>query len=137
MNKNTETKGNPHAENMKLYAEDAATHERPWELWETGDEYDEEWHALGAHPCWFKDARYRRKPKTIRIGNIDVPEPMRVMPSSGQHYWTFNNDGESTQYAFCDDEFDHALLNAGMMHSTQEAAKLHWKAIASFTAISN
>lgn len=77
--------GHIHAESMALYAHDAATHERPWELWERAPagSNDCSWEAMQNHPSWGKSSWYRRKPKTIKIGEYDVPEPCRVAPANG------------------------------------------------------
>jgi len=54
----------PHAENMRLYAEDAAKSAKPWENWQwlnmLGD-----WQDCLKHPCWITHQQYRRKPKTV------------------------------------------------------------------------
>ena len=54
-------KGHPHAALMKQYAEDAETHERPWELWEYKDADLKTWKPCGfLHPGWYPDTEYRR-----------------------------------------------------------------------------
>lgn len=53
-------KGHPHAALMKQYAEDAETHERPWELWEYKDAVLKTWKPCGYHPEWHSDNEYRR-----------------------------------------------------------------------------
>lgn len=54
-------KGHPHAALMKQYAEDAETHERPWELWEYRDADRKTWNPCGAlHPGWYLETEYRR-----------------------------------------------------------------------------
>ena len=54
-------KGHPHAALMKQYAEDAETHERPWELWEYKYTAHKIWRPCGSHhPGWYSDTEYRR-----------------------------------------------------------------------------
>jgi hypothetical protein len=59
----------PHAENMRLYAEDAAETDKPWERWE-GRTEDGPWTPLGGHPMWDwgnVPAQFRRKPKPLEF----------------------------------------------------------------------
>ena len=53
-------KGHPHAALMKQYAEDAETHECPWELWEYKGAAFKTWKPCGSHPGWYLDNEYRR-----------------------------------------------------------------------------
>ena len=52
-----------HAENMQLYAEDAAKTNKPWELWEFISFGMEDWQTLKSHPNWGFATDYRRKIK--------------------------------------------------------------------------
>lgn len=57
--------GHKHAELMKLYAQDAMETDTPWERWQFFSEPHGEWRDLRgglAHPRWFDDTQYRRKP---------------------------------------------------------------------------
>jgi hypothetical protein len=62
--------GHIHADSMKLYAEDAAKHARPWELWEVCRPEqpctETRWRILGRDPNWDSNSQYRRKPQTTR-----------------------------------------------------------------------
>ena len=61
-------KGHPYAALMKQYAEDAETHERPWELWEYKDKALKTWKPCGfPHPGWFPDTEYRRTADQLEI----------------------------------------------------------------------
>lgn len=60
-------KGHPHAALMKQYAEDAETHERPWELWEHKHEALKTWNPCGSHPVWYLDSEYRRTADQLEI----------------------------------------------------------------------
>lgn len=51
----------PHAENMRLYAEDAASCEKPWEKWEYLRLSPAAWVSLKQHPRWELYYSYRRK----------------------------------------------------------------------------
>lgn len=64
------TKAHPHAESMKLYAEDAAETDKPWERWEfrrPGSKRGNCWVSFTGlgdqpHPSWSDGCEYRRKP---------------------------------------------------------------------------
>ena len=60
-------KGCPHAALMKQYAEDAETHERPWELWEHKHAALKTWKPCGSHPVWYSDSEYRRTAGQLEI----------------------------------------------------------------------
>lgn len=60
-----------HAELMLLYAQDAMETDKPWERWEI-TEAGFPWIAMTHHPRWETTVSYRRKPKTLRIGNKEV-----------------------------------------------------------------
>ena len=49
----------PHAENMKLYAKDAAKSDKPWEKWETKFKRDNYWLTLHKNPDWNTEKDYR------------------------------------------------------------------------------
>lgn len=80
---------------------------------------------------------YRIKPKTIRIGEYDVPEPLREMPTLGTDYY-ITDITSSSLYGVatwvCDVE-DITWFNRGMVHSTKDAAICHAKALLSLTEV--
>ena len=61
----------PHAENMRLYAEDAAETDEPWERWEHQTWVSlnalSEWKPLSDHPEWHTDYWYRRITQSIKV----------------------------------------------------------------------
>lgn len=65
------TQGHPHAESMRLFAEDAAECAEPWTRWESCRK-NGLWFSLDSNPRWFTNLMYRRKPKLIRIGIHDI-----------------------------------------------------------------
>lgn len=126
-----------YADLMLDYAQDAQETETPWELWEHKHNRNSIWQHLTRHPVWDYDIEYRRKPRTIRIGNYDVPEPLRVAPNRGVIYFfpsfISGNKINGNGYTFSNDATDRAILKRGMMHLTKEAAELHAKALISLT----
>jgi hypothetical protein len=55
-----------HAENMRLYAEDAAETDAPWERWELKYVGASRWEPCQVNPIWDERRNYRRKPKPSR-----------------------------------------------------------------------
>ena len=119
-----------HAENMRLYALDAAETDTPWVRWEVAVSTGQ-WSPLPGHPNWSFHVDYRRKPKTIRIGERDVPEPMRVAPQDGTKYWTPNFFDRLHAFAETWDggECDKTALKNGVCHTNCEAAIAHAEAL--------
>ena len=74
-------------------------------------------------------------PKTIRIGEYDVPEPVREPLEDGKEYWITNFSLEELAYSFkwYGVKFDNRLLKNGLIHLTKEAAAIHAKALLSLT----
>lgn len=128
-------KGHPHAALMALYAQDAAETDKPWERWEakTGEG---SWVGVGRHPVWKPEQEYRRKPKTIRIGVYDVPEPMRVAPEPDTAYYvpSFMSKHWVTDYLWEGDSADMLFLASGLAHTTRDAAEAHARAVISLSS---
>lgn len=90
------------------------------------------WIVCEHEPMWGADFDYRIKPKTIRIGEIDVPEPVKVALERGQKYWVvyFYGVGELVgEDTWKGDNYDTCWMRRGLIHLTQEAAELHAKAL--------
>lgn len=126
-------KGHIHAEIMAEYAEVAKTNPKPWEEFQY-DMGNYIWYNLNKHPKWNVNYTYRRKPKTIRIGEYDVPEPLKVKPEYGATYYTIYFDHSCyNKLVWIDDDDDEYNYQQGLAHATKEAAILHAEAILSFT----
>ena len=85
------------------------------------------------------DYEYRVKLKTIRIGEYDVPEPMREIPARGTTYYVVDTVAPSSPraYTWVGDTADIGWFNLGILHSTIDAAVLHTKALLSLTGVHN
>lgn len=123
-------KSHPHAESMFLYAQDALETDKPWERWECKDAV-EGWYSLTDHPMWGLYLIYRRKPKTILVNGIEVPEPVRKPLKEAETYWLAvpTNPRRALQTVWSDDEDDKLFLSRGLVHLTKEAAVLHAEAM--------
>ena len=85
------------------------------------------------------DDEYRIRPSTIRIGEYDVPEPLREMPARGTTYYVVDTvTPQSPQkYTWVGDTSDTGWFNLGILHSTSDAAVLHAEALLSLTKVRN
>ena len=74
-------------------------------------------------------------PKTIRIGEYDVPEPVREPLKNGTTCWypKLSNIDLIDGYIWCNDDTDVRMLSNGLIHLTEEAAKAHAEALLSLT----
>ena len=67
----------------------------------------------------------RRKPRTIRIGNLDVPEPMRIAPAMGTAVWLVCiHTDPPYRYSWSGNATEQGWLKLGICHLTKEAAEL-------------
>ena len=86
-----------HAALMLQYAQDAAETNTPWERWEYsdtatlnqhGEKIRDDWFDCRDNPDWRPNAKYRRKPKTIKVTvngkEMEFPEPIRDTPTEGE-----------------------------------------------------
>ena len=122
-----------HATNMRLYAEDAAETDTPYLLWECRLKGDSTWGGLDSKgPIWNPSIEYRRKPRTIRIGERDVPAPMTTAPEIGQVVYrpTPSSNGDIfSAWTFNRYKEEIAMLKRGMLHDNEEAAIAHAEAL--------
>ena len=88
------------------------------------------WHTCKGEPTWLAKC-YRIKPRTIRIGEIDVPEPVREPLNVGETYYIVQATAGtfSMEFTWASDSVDKSLLSRGLIHLTSEAAELHAKAL--------
>lgn len=123
-----------HADNCALYAEDAAECSEPWLRWQFRVSENSEW-VNTIMPIAFDPAfQYRRKPRTIRIGEFDVPEPVREPLEIGQEYWLAETiDAIPRRFVWRNYDTDLRWLAAGLIHLPKEAAQIHIDALLSFT----
>jgi hypothetical protein len=76
----------------------------------------------------------RRKPKTITINGIEVPEPLRNELKLGDRYFMPNLDFAGVTDGVWDNvDNDYERLKSGIVHLTKEAAIKHAEALISFT----
>lgn len=81
--------GHKHAQLMAQYAQDAMTHERPWELWQVKPKGAEIWHPLQFPARWYEDQDYRRKPEPVAQDFLVFCEISVRALSAAEAAWTF------------------------------------------------
>ena len=74
-------------------------------------------------------------PKTIRIGEYDVPEPVREPLEDDKEYWGVDPMAEQLAWKYKWDNalFCNLMFRRGLIHLTKEAAVIHAKALLSLT----
>ena len=125
----------PYAENMALYAQDAMETDKPWERWQFRVLDGDPWVDCTVSISWGLDLQYRRKPRTITINGIEVPEPVREpLEIEQKYFFPYPAYTDRTDwYEWSGDSVDNQLLNDGLIHLTEEAARAHAEALLSFT----
>lgn len=83
---------------------------------------------------FYAAAEYRIKPRTVRIGEYDVPEPMREAPEIGSRYWLVRRIDEVSVNQWKGDNFDKKWLGMGLCHADMSSAMIHSEALISLTA---
>ncbi|MDE9557009.1 hypothetical protein KKJ06_16645 [Xenorhabdus bovienii] len=127
-----------HSDLMMEYAKLAQVTDTPHREYQSRLVGDDEWIDC-LDPLTFDfDVEYRRKPRTIRIGDIDVPEPVRSSLETGQEYYipVLNDYIITPLFQRCIWDFGNQhfyLLEFGLIHLDSESAKLHAKALISLT----
>lgn len=130
-------KGHRHAGLMAEFARDAAVMERPWEAWEFLGS-GRIWETCVACPVWQASMHYRRKRRTIRIGEMDVAEPVRDGLERGTRYWVPAVGASDYVTSGCGlvwagDHYDAKWMRRGLVHLTLEAAAAHGRALVALT----
>ncbi|KMJ44687.1 hypothetical protein AB204_13000 [Xenorhabdus khoisanae] len=127
-----------HADLISEYARLSHITDKPWEYFQyrygDGNDWLEYDNDFGFHP----EVDYRLKPRTIKIGDIEVPEPVREPLEECTRYYCpdINTYGTSdADYHLWDgDGNDKDRLQNGLIHLDRESAELHAKALIALTA---
>lgn len=75
--------------------------------------------------------QWRIAPKTVKIGDAEVPEPCRVIPEVGFKFWTLTPFGGAAHFTWDGSKPCYDALEGGFVHLTEEAAQQHYEAIKS------
>ena len=82
---------------------------------------------------WDEDDEYRFKPKMIKCGDLEFPEPMRVAPARGDAYAVPTLLGYPGLSHWGGEACEYEWLRRGIVHSSVEAAAAHAKALIALT----
>lgn len=124
------TTPHPHSEFLHALADgrgdEFEVHHESWHPSEWRTKTDFVW-VICEYP---DDWTVRRKARIISIGDIDVPEPMRVAPPMDTHYWVVDIFAVAlSRLSWAGNPADARWLKFGMCHLTKEAAEQHHKAL--------
>ena len=80
---------------------------------------------------WFYPEKVRRRPRTITIAGIEVPEPMRNKPPLRTECWRIDLRDEPLAMRMIWDDVgaEKLWLRRGLLHLTEEAAQQHARAL--------
>ena len=101
----------------------------PWKDFNASS-IESSWNLLSGDPV----AEWRIAPKTIKIGEYEVPEPCREAPEVGKKFWIVDPFSHFTQFHWNGSVACYRALNDGFVHLTKEAAEQHYEAIKSLLA---
>ena len=102
-----------------------------------------EWFDLDSAPACdpaltfdFDDYDYRIKPRTIMIGDIEAPEPMRKPPHDGACVWYVDVSKREAVFSidWLGTGWQHTLLDRGLVHEERSDAHAYAKALIALTA---
>lgn len=123
----------PHAESMRLYAEDAAETNEPWLRWFYIDDHHPDCkNELDGHPNWLRHLRYSRWPKKVRVNGLLLNAPLSEEPEEGSDVYIVDLCNApmcvAISYTACNGVCI-ASLKRGLMHTSKEDAVMHAKAL--------
>jgi hypothetical protein len=75
--------------------------------------------------------QWRIAPKTIKIGDFEVPEPCRVTPEVGFKFWTLTPFGGAAHFIWDGSKPCYDALKGGFVQLTEKAAEQHYVAFKS------
>ena len=125
--------GHPHAENMKLYAENAAVMKS---LGNCGNLST----TVGGVIVYITQSGIKRSNTAANPGQstsmvFEVPKPLRDAPNDGETCYIVNLTENIAYCVIWCGTFSlcQQWLKSGIIHRTKEAAEIHLKALLSFT----
>ena len=79
----------------------------------------------------YPNVEWRVAPKTIKIGDFEVPAPCWIPPEVGQKFWTVSPFTGAALFHWDGSKACRQALEEGFVHLTEEAARQHYEAIKS------
>ena len=72
---------------------------------------------------------WRLAPKTIKIAQYEVPEPVREPLNRGQKFWVVSPFTGLDSYTWYGDKEDFFALESGFVHLSEEDAQQHYEVL--------
>ena len=72
---------------------------------------------------------WRLAPKTIKIGQYEVPEPVREPLNPGQKFWVVSPFNGLDSYTWDGDKEDFFALESGFVHLGEQDAQQHYEVL--------
>jgi hypothetical protein len=101
--------------------------DKPWERvqWRS---WSGDWVTqMNGHPNWLPQFNYRLLPDTIKVVDIELPEPLRVEPEEGARVYSVldaSSYGQAMPMNYHPKAaYSKWLFDNGFLHATQEAAQ--------------
>ncbi|BET96492.1 hypothetical protein [Xenorhabdus taiwanensis] len=126
-----------HADLISEYARLAHITDKPWEYFQVKYEVNNKWEFCISDISFNHSFAYRLKPRIIKIGEYDVPEPVSEPLEKYTRYYVPDIDDWVIQNAsliWTNDDSDMHYLQCGLIHLDRESAELHAKALISLTS---
>ena len=119
-----------HAASMKLYAEDAAETDKPWERWEFAHDLSY-WERMYAHPRWDGCTHYRRRRKMHVVNGFSVPAPETEAPGIGRAVFVADPAKEEwySYTSWCTALYDRLWFARGLIFLNKDDAIANAKAM--------
>ncbi|MDR0219225.1 MAG: hypothetical protein LBI71_10135 [Enterobacteriaceae bacterium] len=128
-----------HADLITKYAELSHITDKPWEYFEYRYRDNGEWLSCIGGISFIDSFQYRLKPRTIKIGNIEVPEPIRNESeiNDGEFYhvpYFLNGFADTDRCIWVGRDYEIERLRNGLIHKDKASALIHAKALIALTA---
>ena len=79
----------------------------------------------------YPNVEWRVAPKTVKIGDFEVPEPCWIPPEVGQQVWAIHPTNQVEPFTWYSSKACSQALEGGFVHLSEEAARQHYEAIKS------
>lgn len=117
-----------HLRLLKQYVEDAKETATPWERYEVLGEFGWE-DLMEDDPLFLDSEEYRRKATIREVAVFSFPEPISSYPFIGETIHCISFDGQIFETKFEQTDAHRRLVDLGMVHYSEDNAKIHLKAI--------
>lgn len=115
-----------HAKEMLLYAQDSNKSKKAWLKWQQMVPGAKAWVDLSSHPEWDEAAKYQRKPDSIKINGVELPDT-RISQTSllvGEKYFVESPAERDffEEVTYDGSLWDDRVISREIAHSTADGA---------------